>query len=468
MTQINKQYVWLLALLAGCVSAPGSSPAVNAVSTNSTDHDSIQQVDYTEIDSKVSQPESLLADEYSELIPTPPIDLSQSDGLTVDAIEQLALANNPSVGQASAKVRALRGKYVQVGLPPNPTVGYAASEVGQDGLSGQQGAYAGQEFITAGKLDKNRAIVAAEIDKAEHVLRTTQRRVLTDVRSSYYRALVAQQRIETANTLLEATGEAVKASQSLLDAEEIPLAGLLQTEVEQQNAQIIHRMAENELIGAWQQLSAVVGDLDLPPQKLVGDPKTLPNELDWDETLARITTLSPEMAAAMAELSRSRRALTRARVEPIPDVNTQFTVQYDNSTDYTIAGIQATIPLPIWNKNQGGIRQAQAEISVASQNIDRVALDLKNRLATTFREYSNARTQADTYANEILPRAVKTFDLVQRGYSLGELGYLDLLTAQKTYMQTNLAYLDSLNALWQSWTEIDGLLLTKSLSTPTD
>ena len=468
MTHYNKQSAWLLVLLAGCVSAPAGSALPITAAMETEAQDSVQLVNYTEEEPVVSQPDSLLVDEDFELIPTPPVDGFQTNGLTVEAIEQLALANNPSLGQASARVRALRGKYVQVGLAPNPTAGYSASEVGQDGRAGQQGGYAGQEFITGGKLDKNRAIVAAEIDKAEQVLRATQRRVLTDVRSSYYRALVAQQRIETAKTLLEAMGEAVNASKKLLDSEEIPLAGLLQTEVEQQNAQIVHRMAENELSAAWQQLSAVVGDLDLPPQKLVGDPKALPNELDWDETLARITTLSPEMAAAMAELSRSRRALTRARVEPIPDVNTQFTVQYDNSTDYTIAGIQATIPLPIWNKNQGGIRQAQAEISVASQNIDRVALDLKNRLASTFREYSNARTQADTYANEILPRAVRTFDLVERGYSLGELGYLDLLAAQKTYMQTNLAYLDSLNALWQSWTEIDGLLLTKSLSTPTE
>ncbi len=468
MTHYNKQSAWLLVLLAGCVSAPAGSALPITAAMETEAQDSVQLVNYTEEEPVVSQPDSLLVDEDFELIPTPPVDGFQTNGLTVEAIEQLALANNPSLGQASARVRALRGKYVQVGLAPNPTAGYSASEVGQDGRAGQQGGYAGQEFITGGKLDKNRAIVAAEIDKAEQVLRATQRRVLTDVRSSYYRALVAQQRIETAKTLLEAMGEAVNASKKLLDSEEIPLAGLLQTEVEQQNAQIVHRMAENELSAAWQQLSAVVGDLDLPPQKLVGDPKALPSELDWDETLARITTLSPEMAAAMAELSRSRRALTRARVEPIPDVNTQFTVQYDNSTDYTIAGIQATIPLPIWNKNQGGIRQAQAEISVASQNIDRVALDLKNRLASTFREYSNARTQADTYANEILPRAVRTFDLVERGYSLGELGYLDLLAAQKTYMQTNLAYLDSLNALWQSWTEIDGLLLTKSLSTPTE
>ena len=331
--------------------------------------------------------------------------------------------------------------------------------VGNEGRAGQQGAFAGQDFITGGKLDKNRAIVAAEIDKAEQTLTATRTRVTTDVRTNYYRALVAQQRVELATSLVKLIGEAVRASQELLDAEEITRAGLLQVEVELQTAEIVLRNAENELSAAWQQLSAVVGDFEMPPQKLVGDPKVLPKELDWDETLARVTMLSPEMAAAMADLSRSRRTLNRAYAEPVPDINTQFMVQYDNSTEDTIGGIQVGIPIPLWNKNQGGIRQAQSEISAASQNIDRVALDLKNRLATTFRDYSNAHSQAETYSTKILPRAQQTFDLVRQGYSQGEVGYLDLLTAQRTYAQTNLAYLDALNSLWESHVKIDGLLL---------
>jgi cobalt-zinc-cadmium efflux system outer membrane protein len=434
----------------------------------SAEREKVEQAAYTDTVPDITQPPSVLVDQEAELIEPPEAEPITEDGLRLEVLEQLALGNNPAIGQAAAKVRALRGKYVQVGLPPNPSVGYVASEIGNEGRAGQQGAFAGQDFITGGKLDKNRAIVAAEIDKAEQALAATRTRVTTDVRTNYYRAMVAQQRVELATSLVKLIGEAVKASEELLEAEEITRAGLLQVEVELQTSEIVLRNAENELSAAWQQLSAVVGDMEMPPQKLVGDPTVLPQELDWDETLARITMLSPEMAVAMADLSRSRRTLNRANAEPVPDINTQFMVQYDNSTEDTIGGIQVGIPIPLWNKNQGGIRQAQSEISVASQNIDRVALDLKNRLATTFRDYANAHSQADTYSTKILPRAQQTFDLVRLGYSQGEVGYLDLLTAQRTYTQTNLAYLDSLNSLWESHIKIDGLLLSDSLALPPD
>lgn len=410
-----------------------------------------------------SSPIPLLSPQHDGEIP-PPV-ASPNSEITLQELEQLALTGNPAIAQAEARIRALRGRWVQVGLPPNPSAGYLASEIGDSGRAGQQGGYVGQEFITGGKLRLNRAIVSQEVQQAEQVFAAMQLRVQTDVRKAFYAALVAQRRADLAAELARVSGEAVTASQELLQAEEIPQAGLLQTQVEQQNAVILALAAQNEQQAAGRRLSAVVGR-ELSMKRLAGDVGQLPVLLNWDEQLVRVTTSSPEVSAAMAELSRAQTALRRARVEPIPDITTQFTVQFDNATEDTIAGVQLGVPLPIWNRNQGGIRQAEAEITQARRNADRVELNLKQRLAAAFQEYSTARSQAETYSTQILPKAKETFDLVQRGYRLGELGYLDLLNAQRTYSQTNLAYLDALATLWRSWAEIEGLLLSDSLANP--
>lgn len=458
---------WLLGAIASCSTAQGQTARLPSVDPNSTigsttvaSNTLIQPSAYQQPVEQVEEPMQL---PDTGNLPIPGVDSTNPD-ITLQDLEQLALSQNPAIAQADARVRALRGKWVQVGLPPNPSAGYMAAEIGDERRAGQQGGYVGQDFITGGKLGLNRAVVAQEIQQAEQKLAAMQLRTQTDVRKAYYSALVAQRRADLAADLARVSGEAVKASQELLQAEEIPQAGLLQTQVEQQNAAILALSAQNEQQAAWRRLSAVVGS-ELAVRRLSGDVSQLPALLDWNEQLVRVTSTSPEVSAAMADFSRAQMALRRARVEPVPDVTTQFVAQYDNATGDAIAGVQMGIPLPIWNRNQGGIRQAEAEITQARRNMDRVELDLKQRLSIAFQEFSTARSQAETYSTQILPKAEETFKLVQRGYSLGELGYLDLLSAQRTYSQTNLAYLDALGTLWRSWAEIEGLLLSDSLST---
>ncbi len=469
MTKRGRWVAVVLMSAAGCASGKGGLVVGPVVGSAGSSLQPVAQVDYLEepaeaASTELIQPRSVAEklDEVGEsAVPQP---LPATGGLTREALEEMALANSPSIAQAAARIRALRGKRLQVGLAPNPTVGYVASEIGNEGAAGQQGGFVGQNFITAGKLQKNRAVVSSEINRAEQQLVAMQRRVQTDVQKGYYEALLAQRRKHLAEALVRVSTEAAKASKSLYDAEEVPLAGLLQTEVQQQNALLLLQTAENGLAQAWRRLSAVVGGEELSVQPLVGDMSQVPEMLDWQNQQERLQAESPEIAAAMASVERARRALNRACVQAVPNINTQLSVQYDDSTDDTIAGVQFGIALPIWNRNQGGIRQARAEIAEAARNVDRVEQNLNRRLADAFRQYSDAHIMATTYATDILPRAKQTFDLVQLGYAQGEAGYLDVLAAQRTFSQTNLAYLDALGSLWQSYVQIDGFLLDGSLA----
>jgi cobalt-zinc-cadmium efflux system outer membrane protein len=90
-------------------------------------------------------------------------------------------------------------------------------------------------------------------------------------------------------------------------------------------------------------------------------------------------------------------------------------------------------------------------------------LNLQSRLAAAFERYANARQQVDLYSRQVLPNANQSLDLVGLGYRQGEFSYLTLLTAQRTFATTNLAYLESLRELRQSAVAIEGLLLKDSL-----
>ena len=121
------------------------------------------------------------------------------------------------------------------------------------------------------------------------------------------------------------------------------------------------------------------------------------------------------------------------------------------------------MPIPIWNRNQGAIHQARYQIVAAERRADKKVLDLRQRLASAYESYLDAKLQVDAFDSEIIPKARETLDLVNKGYREGEIDFLQLLTAQRTYSQINLTYLRQLKQLWRQHVEIEGLLLSGSL-----
>jgi cobalt-zinc-cadmium efflux system outer membrane protein len=352
---------------------------------------------------------------------------------------------------------------VQVGLAPNPTAGYAASEVGNEGHSGQQGFYVGQEFVTGGKLRLNRNVTSQEVRRASQRLEGQKQRVLTDVRIGYYDVLVAQRRVELTKELQLTTTRGLEAVNAIVKAQEGSKSDVLQARVEAESALVLVQNAEAAHASAWLQLAAVVGNPGMPQSTVSGDLTSELPRVDFEEARARLLSASPEMGAASSEVNRARWSINQAKAQVIPNVDLQTTRQRDNSTGYWITGIQATVPVPILNRNQGGIRQAQAELVAAHRAADRVELSLDRRLALTYQQFISSRQRADRYANHILPNIRETLNLVNSSYKAGESSFLQLLTTQRTYVQANLTYLDAVRDTWAAYFEIEGLLLRGSL-----
>jgi cobalt-zinc-cadmium efflux system outer membrane protein len=380
-------------------------------------------------------------------------------GFTLEAAEQMALTGNPALAEAGARIRAARGWQYQVGLPPNPTIGYAGSEIGNDGAAGQQGLYVGQEFIRGNKLGLNRAIEAREVMRLEQHFAAQQQRVLTDVRLAFYNAYLAERRVALSRQLQTVGNQLVATSRALLEAQEGRRTDLLQAEIESQRAGIDLAQAESNYRGAWRRLAAAVGQPEFPEQSLAADLNSITWCQSWEETIAALWQTSPETAAALAEIEKARVALARARVEPMPDINAQALVQYDDSTNDTVAGAQVTLPIPLWNRNQGGIARAQGDLMAARQRLQVVEMRLQRDLASQYQAYETAQARTATIRDEILGRAQQTLDAATQAYGAGELNFLDFLTVQRTYFQANLEYLTALAELVGSVERLRGNLL---------
>lgn len=384
--------------------------------------------------------------------------------LTLADLEGIALQNNPTLAAAAARMDAARGRQVQAGLYPNPVVGYHATEIGNGGTAGQQGAFISQRFISGGKLQLDQAIAGKEIDDFHFRFHAQEQRVLSDVRVRFYDALAAQRRVELTEELARIGDDLVKATQTLLEGRLGTENDLLQARIRADESHILLDNARNQSAEAWRRLAAVLGLPTMEITPLTGDLDDDLPTLDWDECYAMVLACNPELNAAQTRVDRWSIAIQRARKDPIPDVDLSVSVRHHNVTQDDVANVQVGIPLPIFNRNQGNIRHAEAEWMAANNEVGRIELDLQDRLAVMYRRYANARQQVDRYGRRMLPNAKKSLDLVTGGYEEGQVEHLTVLEAQQTYLEVNLSYLDSLRELWASASMIEGQLLTNSLT----
>ena len=403
---------------------------------------------------------------------TPSAVQSAVRSLTLAELEQRALARNPTIAQAASEVDAARGRAKQAGMLPNPTVGYAGNEISSGPVirGGEHGFFVAQTIPLGGKLGLSRQIFERETTQAGALVDAQRLRVLTDVRMLYYSALAAERRVELRQRLASLAAEAVGVSAQLFNTGAADRPDTLESEIEARRAQLALETAQNDRYRVWRQLASVVGDVALSPQPLDGSLDEPLPELDRDGTIQQVLTQSPELKAARLGIERARAALKRAQREPVPDLVVRGGPQYNRElleTNGTPVGWEAALDvglvIPIFNRNQGAISEARAELSRAEQEVARLELDVRSRLADAFDQYLTALRNVEAYRADVLPRAEESYQLYLAKYREMGAAYPQVLIAQRTLFQATDQYVDSAERAWTAAVDLQGLLLSGSL-----
>jgi cobalt-zinc-cadmium efflux system outer membrane protein len=114
--------------------------------------------------------------------------------------------------------------------------------------------------------------------------------------------------------------------------------------------------------------------------------------------------------------------------------------------------------IPLWNRNQGNIRAAAANVGVAGAQLNRVENDLANTTAQALGRYLTAKQLAERYERIILPSAVELQDISAQLYNQSQIDFLRYLNAQRALLDSNLSYLGAQEARWTAAAEVAGLL----------
>ncbi len=390
-----------------------------------------------------------------------------SGPLTVADLEQLALAHNPTLIQAAAFVDAARGKATQAGLPFNPVVGMEAEQIGAANTAGEVRWFTlQQQIVTGGKLRLSRLKYQKEAELAEIQANAQRLRVVNGLASAYFAVLAAQRSVENHRALLENAREGLKTTEQLVNVGQANEPDKLQAQVEVHQAEVALRTAEARLRKDWVHLATVVGVPDLPQQPLTGQLEPDGAPLTWDESLARLFQESPELLFAVAKVEQDRIIVERERREPIPNVIVRGGVGYNFETRNNTADAAFGLPLPLFDRNQGTVRQATADLMRSQAEVTRVQLDLQRRLSDAFTRYQTARDEVETFRTKTLPTARKAYELYLEQFKNRRAAYPQVLVSQRTVFQLNEDYNRALLDYRRAEVEVRGLLLVDGLTPP--
>jgi outer membrane protein, heavy metal efflux system len=394
--------------------------------------------------------------------------------VSLEQVEKIAGESNPTLRQAEAEIRAAKARQQQSGLYPNPTVAYTGDEIrGGSVGGGKQGFFVQQTLVTGGKLGLSREVFGKEAKLAEMEAEEQKMRVQSAVKMAFLRVLAAQELLDARRDMAAIAQDAAETQRRLMNTGQADETEVLEAELEAQRMRMSARMQENTLREEWRSLAAVIGQPDLPLTTVAGDLEKGWPEVNEEEAVEAIAKQSPAVRIADAAEARAQSVMNRARREAIPDVQVRGGMEYNNDR---LGGVpfakgwegiaEVGVQIPLFNRNQGNVAAARADIDRAGLEKQRISLTLRERAASAVDQYANARLMAVEYRNEMLPLAKKAYGLMVEKYGQMLASYPRVLDAQRKLYELQIEYIAALEGVWTNGIALQGYLLTDGLEAP--
>jgi cobalt-zinc-cadmium efflux system outer membrane protein len=196
---------------------------------------------------------------------------------------------------------------------------------------------------------------------------------------------------------------------------------------------------------------------------LDGALETLPEPIDPGIALEQLLRESPEVAFAEAAMARAQALVQRQRAERSPNLNVALGPSYDFETEDVIGEVDLEVPLLLFNRNQGALRAARAELLRAEAELRRVELSLRSRFAPAFEEYETSERRVEEYRERVFPAAARAYELALDAYRRGAESFDQVLATQRNLFEVQADLVDADQELHEAVVRIRGFFLEAGL-----
>lgn len=375
-----------------------------------------------------------------------------------------ALLHNPRLHASAWGPRVEEATRLQAGLRPNPEVGIEFENFAGSGeLSGADALETTlmlSQLIELGGKRKARVRVAEGAWQVSVLDYEAERlAVLTETAMRFVRVLEIQHRLQLAERARDLAEESRRVIDRRVQAGDVSPIDEIKARLESESARITADRLQRDLDAARRDLSAMWNQDDPTYTTLIGSLDQLGPNPSLTELSAMIDA-HPQVQRWAAEADRLAAAVELERARGVPDVNAGLGVRYENEIEDAALVAGMSVPLPLFDRNQGGILAARLRASQAIDEGRASRRELTTRLNRAHARLSAAYHEAQAISDVLLPAAHNAYEATRRAYEEGKVAYLNVLDAQRTLFDTEAQRLEALAEYHTALVEVEGLIAT--------
>lgn len=371
--------------------------------------------------------------------------------LSLSEATRRVLDRNPQTALSAALVDAADGRLTQAGVLPNPEVSYLGNSSKSPGSTAATYTLS-QRFSLPGKRSarqafagEDRALTVLEAQAERLRLTRLTRETYIDALAGQERQVVAEQNLMLVQQLRDAVSarvEAGKVSPIELSRANVALAGARRAS---QQAVRQGELSRKQLAGLWGETTLnerLSDDLDIPAQF----------------SPAGGADAAPVILQAQKRIQRGQAAVRLAEAQRLPDFTLSAGTEREAVTRDQNMLFGVSVPIPLFDRNQGALRSARAELTAAEASLSLTQLQFQRERDQLLTLRDGNYQDALQLRDEVLKTAREALEATREGYRAGKFSLIDLLDAQRSLIDAQAAYLAARTSLHKSDAALDELL----------
>lgn len=380
----------------------------------------------------------------------------QVENLTLDLALDMAEDMQPQIAEAKAMVEAAEGRARQAGAFPNPEAIVGAQELPFSGSQPNEKEYVagvGQIIPLGRRLSTAREAELLDREVRARGLEVKRREIRKQVHNAFATALYQEKAWRAQNEIHQNAAKAVTATRARVEAGDTVRDDLARVEMELARVKVELQRAESLRAQALLGLASAIGDATLAVKSLSGAMDAT-FEIPALESLVANLSIQPESALADADIRARVARVDLARAERIPDVKVELLYHRLEASSANTFDVGLSIPLPLFNRNQGKLREARAEQAAAEARARMTQNELNTRLRESYLQLATALANSQTLKTEILGKADTVLKTAEARYAAGDISLTEVLPVRRDWAAVQLSYLESLRDVMQAWAEV--------------